>query len=218
MSTNRVRRDYGFHGKGPNGRNVCRQCGTEVPVGRRTFCGDVCVDRWRIKTDPGFVREKVFARDRGICAICGVDTESLRLTKAWKKCIRLHDFTRYDADSTEATTGHIIRSENARRRDESERRYRVIKEKERKNLESMGFPYACSHGGRTLWDADHIIPVIEGGGECDLDNYRTLCVPCHKQVTAELAARRAARRRAEQTQEPSTAHQPCQLSLIEGVA
>lgn len=47
------------------------------------------------------------------------------------------------------------------------------------------------------WDADHIIPVIEGGGECGLENYRTLCKPCHKQATKELAARRAAKRRAE---------------------
>jgi len=26
---------------------------------------------------------------------------------------------------------------------------------------------------KSLWDADHIIPVIEGGGECDLANIRT---------------------------------------------
>jgi len=46
-----------------------------------------------------------------------------------------------------------------------------------------------------LWQADHIVPVVEGGGECGLDNYRTLCTECHKQVTRELAARRAAERR-----------------------
>ena len=27
---------------------------------------------------------------------------------------------------------------------------------------------------RSLWDADHITPVVEGGGECDLLNLRTL--------------------------------------------
>ena len=46
-----------------------------------------------------------------------------------------------------------------------------------------------------LWDADHITPVVEGGGECGLDGYRTLCIPCHKKETAELA-RRLARKRA----------------------
>jgi 5-methylcytosine-specific restriction endonuclease McrA len=30
-----------------------------------------------------------------------------------------------------------------------------------------------------FWQADHIIPVAEGGGGCGLENLRTLCVPCH---------------------------------------
>lgn len=42
-----------------------------------------------------------------------------------------------------------------------------------------------------LWQADHIVPVIEGGGECGIDNYRTLCTACHRRETAALAARRA---------------------------
>lgn len=33
------------------------------------------------------------------------------------------------------------------------------------------------------WHADHIIPVYKGGGECKLDNMRTLCVACHYEVT-----------------------------------
>ena len=43
---------------------------------------------------------------------------------------------------------------------------------------------------RHFWDADHIVPVVEGGGECDLANMRTLCLKCHKLVTAELRRRR----------------------------
>jgi hypothetical protein len=42
---------------------------------------------------------------------------------------------------------------------------------------------------RSLWDADHELPVAEGGGECDLDNMRTLCLICHRRVTSELRAR-----------------------------
>ncbi len=41
----------------------------------------------------------------------------------------------------------------------------------------------------SLWDADHIVPVCEGGGECDLLNIRTLCLKCHRAVTAELRRR-----------------------------
>ena len=48
-----------------------------------------------------------------------------------------------------------------------------------------------------LWEADHIIPVVEGGGECGLDLVRTLCLPCHRRESAALAKRRAERRRAE---------------------
>ncbi|XP_077223545.1 SNF2 domain-containing protein / helicase domain-containing protein / HNH endonuclease domain-containing protein isoform X3 [Tasmannia lanceolata] len=34
------------------------------------------------------------------------------------------------------------------------------------------------------WHADHIVPVYRGGGECRLENMRTLCVACHSEVTA----------------------------------
>ena len=43
---------------------------------------------------------------------------------------------------------------------------------------------------RSLWDADHILPVAEGGGECDLDNIRTLCLRCHRAATLEFRRRR----------------------------
>ncbi len=34
--------------KGPNGRNLCRRCATEVPRGRITFCSDACVHEWKL--------------------------------------------------------------------------------------------------------------------------------------------------------------------------
>ncbi|TVU38101.1 hypothetical protein EJB05_11454 [Eragrostis curvula] len=34
-----------------------------------------------------------------------------------------------------------------------------------------------------VWHADHIVPVYKGGGECTLENMRTLCVACHYEVT-----------------------------------
>jgi len=43
---------------------------------------------------------------------------------------------------------------------------------------------------KSLWDADHILPVAEGGGECDLGNMRTLCLMCHRRATEELRERR----------------------------
>ena len=46
-----------------------------------------------------------------------------------------------------------------------------------------------------FWEADHIIPVAEGGGETSLDNFQTLCVPCHTRKTAQQAADKVKRKR-----------------------
>ncbi|KAK7104878.1 DNA annealing helicase and endonuclease ZRANB3-like [Littorina saxatilis] len=46
-----------------------------------------------------------------------------------------------------------------------------------------------------FWHVDHIRPVWEGGGQCDIDNLRTLCTPCHSSVTAKQATKRAHARR-----------------------
>lgn len=43
----------------------------------------------------------------------------------------------------------------------------------------------------SLWDVNHIIPVVLGGGECTLDNLETLCLHHHKAETAALARYRA---------------------------
>lgn len=45
------------------------------------------------------------------------------------------------------------------------------------------------------WNADHVTPVYKGGGECDIENLRTLCVACHAEVTAAQSKERAAERR-----------------------
>jgi len=44
------------------------------------------------------------------------------------------------------------------------------------------------------WEAHHVVPVVEGGGGCDLEGYQTLCRDCHHLETAQLARRRAGHR------------------------
>ncbi|CAH1428314.1 unnamed protein product [Lactuca virosa] len=47
------------------------------------------------------------------------------------------------------------------------------------------------------WHADHIVPVYRGGGECRLENMRTLCIACHADVTlAQCRERRSERAKA----------------------
>src|SRR3978361_192067 len=69
---------------GPNGLPLCRWCDLEILAKRRRkFCSDYCVDQWRLRTDPGYVRDRVVARDAGVCAACGADT--LRIFAALKR-------------------------------------------------------------------------------------------------------------------------------------
>lgn len=131
--------------RGQSGRPLCRWCRCETPPRRRTFCSDVCVHEWKLRTDPGYLREKVLQRDAGVCAKCGVDTVSLR-----------RDMRRLDFAAR------------------------------RKFLKDWGL---TERSRKSLWDADHIVPVAEGGGQCDLANMRTLCLKCHKEATAELRFR-----------------------------
>lgn len=59
--------------RGPGGRWICRcGCDREVQKPRRTWFSDECVHLYRISTDPGYARLKVWERDQGLCALCGV--------------------------------------------------------------------------------------------------------------------------------------------------
>jgi 5-methylcytosine-specific restriction endonuclease McrA len=108
------------------------------------------VHEWKLRTDPGYLRERVLARDAGVCAACGVDTVALR------RDMRRMDFA-------------------ARRR----------------FLKEWGL---SERSRKSLWDADHVVPVAEGGGQCDLSNMRTLCLKCHREATAALRLRLRSRR------------------------
>lgn len=67
-----------------------------------------------------------------------------------------------------------------------------------KILEDNGFTLNRWYGRRmlgSLWDADHVDALNEGGSSWLLGNVQTLCHPCHKEKTADQAGRKGKQRR-----------------------
>lgn len=162
-------RSYRVHHRGPNGRGLCRKCGEEVPQGRRSYCSNECYEAWLMMTSSQYKRKAVYARDRGVCSGCGIDTNALKQAQPKQPSGPLSpdDYR------------HAMQA------------YRTARDAYWQDLRAKGFDAVSGH----LWEADHILAVADGGGECDLNNYQTLCIPCHRKKTAELVARLAQERR-----------------------
>eukprot|EP00051_Salpingoeca_urceolata_P018895 m.269365 g.269365 ORF g.269365 m.269365 type:complete len:1204 (+) comp19302_c0_seq2:210-3821(+) len=109
------------------------------------------------------VRRRLLELEKGICQLCGLDAHTL--------------YKRVKALPTVA-----LRLEHLR----STRKFRKWPPQRLQKL-------AESPKEGLFWQGDHIVPVSEGGGECQLDNYRTLCTPCHEGETAKLAPARKIR-------------------------
>ncbi len=181
-------------GTGPNGRNLCFSgCGAEVPSGRQTSCSNSCVAAWKAINDPETIRGLVLKRDRGICALCGTDTVADRqwaidILPVWRWLATREAEERFDRGELEIQTWSEIS------------RWAHIDVAVQRS--DRGWPNDVY---RQWWEADHIVPVAEGGGGCDLSGYRTLCLPCHKQETKKLRGRLLARRIKKESAPPPAA-------------
>lgn len=142
--------------KNAAGKYICKWCGGVCGGRRRSYCSIECEHEFLIRSNAAYMRRCVYKRDRGVCASCAVDTES------------------------------VLRENTVR----DDRCGQVSHFLTRCSLNKAGWD-----GSKSLWEADHIVPVCEGGGGCGLENIRTLCQKCHKIETAALAARRAIARR-----------------------
>jgi 5-methylcytosine-specific restriction protein A len=152
----------------PEGKPLCRECGGPVRAPRRTLCSEKCVEALRIRTSPSAARESVFERDLGVCSRCGTNTQKLR--ERLRRFRRRRPRPEVVAEAREIARGFEIAVEVLDSRP-------IVRFR------------------RSFWEADHVLPVVEGGGGCGLDNLRTLCIPCHRAATAELTGRRVHRRR-----------------------
>lgn len=159
----------------------CTWCGQKVPKGKRTWCSQECVNEWFVRCDPSVARSEVEKRDCGVCVLCGVDTR--RLERIMQKLLYARQGGQWGEVREDQWPGGQRRAE----------RYETA-------VFMLGvwlgrkIPVQYYGGLPHLWEMDHIVPVIEGGGGCAMDNLRTLCIPCHHKQTAQLAARRARKR------------------------
>lgn len=153
------------HLRGPRGYKLCRFCKKEVAPPRKTFCSELCVHKWKIRSDTGYLRKLVYERDLGQCAMCKIDTRYVR-----------------------------IEIENAAR-DAMVRAGVWFCDNDPQYLEVLKkYKLTVKEAKRSLWQADHIIEVADGGGESDLSNFQTLCIiPCHKKKSAESRRARSMR-------------------------
>lgn len=156
---------------GEDGQLYCRGCHQKVAPGRTRWCSQDCqTNAWIRCGVSSTVRFYVEQRDSGVCAICKLNTKELELLYLnLRDQIRRRD---YDYERFCSSRGWWLRVSVA---------VRECK------LHTWGLQ---NH----WWEADHVVPVSEGGGLCGLDGYRTLCLRCHKSETARLRRRLADKR------------------------
>lgn len=108
----------------------CTWCKEPVQPPKQTWCSKKCVEEYKLATDWNLIRNLVFKRDKGICAVCGVCTKK--------------------PDKTARQLQH-----------------------------------KCNYS----FEVDHVIPFSTCFSH-NLENLRTLCKECHKQVTKKQAQER----------------------------
>lgn len=168
-----------------DGRRGCRWCGADLKRAGAKACSPTCVTEVSHRMHPQVLAWAVWERDGGLCALCGDITElPLRLllrTRHTTERIRCS----YSFESRDFWTGIVGALE------------RQVEERFASQIAGRfaSLPY-LRHVPRP-WEADHVVPVSEGGGCCGLDGMRTLCRACHNSETAALRRRLSARRRSE---------------------
>lgn len=138
------------------------------------FCSSKCEKDMKAKASSGAARRQLMKRDRGICAMCNLDCN--RLIK------RLQSIEKGPENGSEKPIWKQQREQLLSRKE-----YQHFSSRLSKAMKEGIIEKALS--GKA-WQADHIIPVFEGGGHCTITNLRTLCTACHKDVTAEQASKR----------------------------
>ena len=124
-------------------------------------------------------RDAIFQRDKGVCALCGVDTQTLALWLANLPRVTAYAWTMAHTGIRDRFVvggqGHVLGRHHQRA------------------LTLLGRLWGVRLGlGARLFEIDHVTPIAEGGSD-DAGNLRTLCRKCHHRETAALKGRLARR-------------------------
>jgi 5-methylcytosine-specific restriction endonuclease McrA len=127
------------------------------------------------------------ATGRNLCVWCGVAVQGRRVCWCSDTCVQDYKLAKGDQGAARRVVWKLHRGVCQICRVDVNKRRREI-------LAEHGYMKSREFHDQTRWEADHIVPIVEGG-KLDRTNLRTLCRACHKQVTRELRARLAAKRR-----------------------
>lgn len=173
---------------------TCTWCKIEVKHPRRTWCSDKCVYEYQIRTNPRIIRSEVRKRDRSVCQGCGLDclwlARFLRSLESLQvKSIESAQLLRWvETKSGWFPTRHLHTVEGyVDHPTPSYWSWRMWF-----CQEVLGLSRADARR-RSYWEADHIVPVVEGGGRLGLENLQTLCLWCHRAKSAHDGRRRKRR-------------------------
>jgi hypothetical protein len=59
------------------GTEGCRWCGGKIIRPRRTFCGESCVNQFKLRSSGTYRRQVVFVQQGPMCQACGIDTREI---------------------------------------------------------------------------------------------------------------------------------------------
>ncbi len=182
------------------GNRQCRECGKERQPGVTwlSWCGEECVEAYKVRAWPAHAAKAAMKRDQGVCAQCGVDTQKL---KQW-----LHSLPNALAPVTMhsprviLTFGGVVVHDGP---SDIVKNFALYGREDRYTRANHNGRQLGRHRARAyvllgrlwgvrlsssshLFEIDHIVAVAEGGGGCGLDNLRTLCRRCHRVESAAL--------------------------------
>eukprot|EP00466_Bigelowiella_natans_P012004 jgi/Bigna1/85916/estExt_fgenesh1_pg.C_70017 len=133
---------------------------------REMLCSRDCYSEYTLRVGTSsLVRARLSNLEEGICQSCNTDCRKLFHLVEALKGIDDRKKVLYAAGYNPSAIGR--------------KRFKRLVDNERKITEGL------------FWEADHILEVARSGGECGMENYQTLCIPCHQRKTRQFMHWRA---------------------------